>query len=173
MFVDLPGAASQETVPERERDHLACLRYVSGFLTVSVALANPNRHPVPALVVHAHLRALTFLVLPRRYLDLRDNAISCSPKLYNSLYFSIGYTDYYFKMWTSTFFETSESCPSETWNLFLPENCNPSGDPSECCTWSGNYSGVFMRGARAALAVPAAAVERCWCVSRRATRPHW
>jgi hypothetical protein len=56
MFVDLPGAASQETVPERERDHLACLRYVSGFLTVSVALANPNRHPVPALVVHAHLR---------------------------------------------------------------------------------------------------------------------
>jgi hypothetical protein len=56
MCVDLPGAASQESAIELERDHFACLCYVSGFLTVSVALANPNRHPVPALVVHAHLR---------------------------------------------------------------------------------------------------------------------
>ena len=51
MCVDLPGAASQATEPEQQRDHVACRRYVSGFDTVSVALAHPNRHPVPALVV--------------------------------------------------------------------------------------------------------------------------
>jgi hypothetical protein len=56
MCVDLPGAALQEAVPERQPDHVARRRDVSGFVRVSVALAHPNRHPVPALVVHAHLR---------------------------------------------------------------------------------------------------------------------
>jgi len=56
MCVDLPGAASQVPVPEQQLDHIARRREVSGFVIVSVALAHPNRHPVPALVVHAHLR---------------------------------------------------------------------------------------------------------------------
>jgi hypothetical protein len=42
MCVDLPGVASQETVPGRQRDHVARRRYVSGFVIVSVALAHPN-----------------------------------------------------------------------------------------------------------------------------------
>jgi hypothetical protein len=54
MCVDLPGAVSQETGPPEQSDHIACGRDVSGFVIVSVALAHPNRHPVPALVVHAH-----------------------------------------------------------------------------------------------------------------------
>jgi hypothetical protein len=54
MSVDLPGAVSQVPVPERQRDRIACGRNVSGFVIVSVALAHPNRHPVPASVVHAH-----------------------------------------------------------------------------------------------------------------------
>jgi hypothetical protein len=56
MFVDLPGAFLQGAAPLRQRDHVARRRVVSAFVRVSVALAHPNRHPVPALVVHAHLR---------------------------------------------------------------------------------------------------------------------
>ena len=56
MCVDLPGAVSQVPVPPVQSDHIACGRDVSGFLIVSVALTNPNRHPVTSLVVHAHLR---------------------------------------------------------------------------------------------------------------------
>jgi len=59
MCVDLPGAVSQGLVPPVQSDQIACGRDVSGFVIVSVALAHPNRHPVPALVVHAHcLRVL-------------------------------------------------------------------------------------------------------------------
>ena len=76
MCVDLPGAVSQVPVPPEQSDHIACGRDVSGFVIVSVALAHPNRHPVPALVVHAHLRALTFLVLPRSTLYLHYNQIT-------------------------------------------------------------------------------------------------
>jgi len=39
MCVDLPGAASQETDSDRQRDRVARRRYVSGFVRVSVALA--------------------------------------------------------------------------------------------------------------------------------------
>jgi hypothetical protein len=56
MCVDLPGAALQEAVPERQPDHVARRRDVSGFVRVSVALAHPNRHPVPAFVVHVSRR---------------------------------------------------------------------------------------------------------------------
>ena len=51
MCVDLPGAVSQVPVPPEQSDHIACGRDVSGFVIVSVALAHPNGHPVPALVV--------------------------------------------------------------------------------------------------------------------------
>ena len=57
--VDVPYAAPQEAGPSQQSDQIACGRDVSGFVIVSVALAHPNRHPVPALVVHAHcLRVL-------------------------------------------------------------------------------------------------------------------
>ena len=56
MCFDLPVPASQVPGPLQQRYHVARRRDFSGFLIVSVALANPIRHPVPALVVHAHLR---------------------------------------------------------------------------------------------------------------------
>ena len=54
MCVDLPGVASQDPGPQCQFDHVAGRSDISGFVIVSVALAHPNRHPVPALVVHAH-----------------------------------------------------------------------------------------------------------------------
>ena len=56
MCVDLPGVASQDPGPQCQFDHVAGRSDISGFVIVSVALAHPNRHPLPALVVHAQLR---------------------------------------------------------------------------------------------------------------------
>ena len=42
MSVDLPGAASQDTVPLRQRVDIGCGRYVSVFVSVSFPLAHPT-----------------------------------------------------------------------------------------------------------------------------------
>jgi hypothetical protein len=73
--VDVPYAAPQEAGPSQQSDQIACGRDVSGFVIVSVALAHPNRHPVPALVVHASACALSNLMLSRRDLDLNNNPL--------------------------------------------------------------------------------------------------
>jgi hypothetical protein len=49
--VDEPDAAPQGAGPSQQSDQIACGRDISCFVIVSVALAHPNRHPVPALVV--------------------------------------------------------------------------------------------------------------------------
>ena len=51
MSVDLPGAASQDTVPLRQPVDIGCGRDVSVFVTVSFPLAHPTDTLCPLVYI--------------------------------------------------------------------------------------------------------------------------
>jgi hypothetical protein len=82
MCVDLPGSASQGAGALEQRDHVAGRSDLSGFVIVSVALApcacsrGACTPPSAAVAAGTVACALTFLVLPRRYLSFGRNQIT-------------------------------------------------------------------------------------------------